>query len=47
MLGTYIFASVLSSYFDPIIIMQCPSLLPVFILKCILSDMSIAIPVFF
>ena len=38
-----------SSWTDPLIVMQCPSLslVIVFILKSILSDMRIAIPAFF
>ena len=49
MLGAYIFIIVVSSWIDPLVIMQCPSLSLVtfFILKSILSDMSIAIPAFF
>ena len=50
MLGTYIFAIVISSYWiDSVIIMQCPSLLLsiVFVSKSILSDISIDTPAFF
>ena len=50
MLGTYIFAIVLSSYWiDSFIIMQYPSLLlsVVFVSKPILSDISIDTPAFF
>ena len=50
MLGAYIFIIVISSsWIDPLVIMQCPSLslVKVFILKFILSDMSIATPAFF
>ena len=49
MLGAYIFIIFISSWIDPLIIMQCPSLthVIVFILKSVLSDMSIATPTFF
>ena len=49
MLGAYIFIIVISSWIDPLINMQCPSLSLVtfFILKSTLSDMSIATPAFF
>ena len=50
MLGAYIFVIVISSsQIDPLIIMQCSSLslITLFILKSILSDMSIATPAFF
>ena len=49
MLGAYIFIIVISSWIDPLIIMQCPSLslFTAFISKSILSDMSIATPAFF
>ena len=50
MLGAYIFIIVMSSsWIDPLIIMWCPSLslFTAFILKSILSDMSIATPAFF
>ena len=50
MLGTYIFAIVISSYWiDSFIIMQYPSLLLpiVFVSKSILSDISIDTPAFF
>ena len=50
MLGAQIFTIVISSsWIDPLIIMQCPSLslVIVFILKSILSDMIIATPAFF
>ena len=50
MLGAYIFTIVVSSsWIDPLIIIWCPSLslVTVFILKPILSDMSIATPAFF
>ena len=50
MLGAYIFIIVISSsWIDPLIIMQCPSLslFMAFISKYILSDMSIATPAFF
>ena len=50
MLGAYIFIIVISSSgIDPLTIMLCPSLSLVtfFILKSILSDLSIAIPAFF
>ena len=49
MLGAYIFTIVVSSWIDPLIITECPSLslVTVFILKSILSDMSFAIPAFF
>ena len=50
MLGAYIFIIVISSsWIDPLIIMQCPSLslFTAFVLKSILSDMSIATPAFF
>ena len=50
MLGAKIFPIVTSSsWIDPLIITQCPSLslAVVFILKTILSDMSIATLVFF
>ena len=47
MLGAYIF--IISSWIDPLIIMQCPSLsfFTAFVLKSILSGMSIATPAFF
>ena len=50
MLGAYIFIMVISSFWiDPLIIMQCPSLslFTAFVLKSILSHMSIATPAFF
>ena len=50
MLGAQIFTIVMSSsWIDPLIIMQCPSLSLVifFILRSILSDMRIATPAFF
>ena len=49
MLGAYMFIIVMSSWIYPLIIMYCPSLSLVtfFILKSILSDMSIATPAFF
>ena len=49
MLCMYIFTIVISfSWIDPLIFMQCPlSLITVFILKPILSDMNIAIAAFF
>ena len=50
MLGAYIFIIVISSsWIDPLIIMKCPSLslFTAFVLKSILSDMSIATPAFF
>ena len=48
-LGAYIFAIVISSWIDPLSIMEYPtfSLVTVFVLKSILSDTSIAIPAFF
>ena len=49
-LGAYIFTFVISfSWIDPLMIMLCPSLslVTVFILNYILSDMSIATPAFF
>ena len=48
MLGAYIFTIVISSWLDPLMIRYCPSLSLVifFILKSILSDMSIASPAF-
>ena len=48
MLGAYTFIIVISSsWIDPFIIMYCPSLsfITVFVLKSILSDMSIGTPV--
>ena len=49
MLGAYIFMIVISSWIDHLIIMQCLSLslFTAFVLKSILSDMSIATPAFF
>ena len=50
MVGGYIFTIVIySSWTDPFIIMQCPSLslIIVFVLKSLLYDMSIATPAFF
>ena len=50
MLGAYIFIIVISSsWIDPLIIIWCPSLslFTAFVLKSILSDMSIATPAFF
>ena len=49
MLSAYIFIIVISSWIHPLIIMQCPSLslYTAFVLKSILSDMSIATPAFF
>ena len=49
MLGANILTIISSSYIEPLIIVQCPSLSLVtfFILKFILSDMSIATPAFF
>ena len=49
-LGIYIFTIILSfSWIDPLIITQCPSpsFVTAFMLKPILSDMSIATPAFF
>ena len=49
MLGEYIFKiGTSSSWIDPLIIMQCSSLslVTIFILKFLLSDMSIATPAF-
>ena len=48
--GAYIFIVIISSsWIDPLIITQCPSLslFTIFVLKSILSDMCIAIPAFF
>ena len=50
MLGAYIFIIVIfSSWIDPLIIIQCPSLclFTAFVLKSVLSDMSIVTPVSF
>ena len=50
MLGAYIFIiDISSSWIDPLIIMQCPSLslFTAFVLKYTLSDMSISTPAFF
>ena len=50
MLGAYILIIVISSsWIDPLIIMDCPSLslFKVFISKSVLSDMSTATPAFF
>ena len=49
MLGASIFTIVISSWTDPLIIMQCPSLsvVIVFILKSIFFDIRIATPAFF
>ena len=50
MLGAQTFVVVMSSsWIDPLIIMQCLSLslFTAFVLKSILSDMSIATPAFF
>ena len=48
MLGAYMFIIVISSWIDPLIIMQCPSLshFMFFISMSILSAMSIATPAF-
>ena len=50
MLGVHIFIIVISSsWIDPLIIMQYPSLslFTAFVLRSILSDMSVATPAFF
>ena len=49
MLGAYMFIIVISSWIDPLIIMQCPSLshFMFFISMSILSAMSTVIPAFF
>ena len=49
MWGTYIITIVMSSWIDPLITMQCPSLSHIifFILRSVLSGMSIATPAFF
>ena len=49
MLGAYIVITIISSWIDPLIIMECPclSLFMAFISKSILSDISIATPASF
>ena len=49
MLGAYIFKIILSSCIYPLIIIKCPSLfiVTVFILKSIISDISIVTLAFF